>query len=176
MIIYITGASGVGKTYALKSISLPSYDLDDIYEEAWKHHRLVSTVQQAVKEDIQRKVEKHKNVIFVGLQGKEDLVFTPDAVILLVRKDTEQYYRQKLVRDLGLLCKYKSEYEDILKTKPLDEFRNYFWSNDVVSMKSLEDFVQHVKKINTAIHKDFPDAKEVTAKELPKVINSLVKN
>ena len=176
MIIYITGASGVGKTYALKSITLPSYDLDDIYEEAWKHHKLVSTVQKAVKEDIDKKVKKHKDVIFVGLQGPEDLVFTPDEVILLVRDDYETYFRQKLTRDLGLLCKYKSEYEDIIKTKPIDEFRNYFWSNDMVSMKSLDDFIQHVKKINTSIRKGFPSLYESTADELKKVIKKLLKN
>jgi len=176
MIIYITGASGVGKTYAMKSISLPSYDLDDIYEDAWKHHRLPSTVQQAVKEDIEKKVKAHKHVVFVGLQGADDLVFTPDAVILLVREDYEAYFRQKLVRDLGLLCKYKSEYEDILTTKPINEFRNYFWSNDVVSMKSLDEFIQHIEKINKAIRKDFPGVIEVNPKHLAKELKKVVKN
>jgi len=74
------------------------------------------------------------------------------------------------------LCKYKSEYEDILTTKPINEFRNYFWSNDVVSMKSLDEFIQHIEKINKAIRKDFPGVIEVNPKHLAKELKKVVKN
>ena len=174
MIIYITGASGSGKTTALKSLPIKGFDLDDIYEANWKKHKKIETVQKGVRHDIDEIVSKHTHVAFVGLQGKQDLVFSPDAVVLLVRTDYEAYYRQKLVRDLKLLCEGQKEYEDILMKKPFDEFRNYFWSNDIVNMKTLDEFKKFVKKMNGAIKEDFPSAKQCTASELPTHIHKLL--
>ena len=173
MIIYITGASGSGKTTVLKSLPIKGFDLDDIYEANWKKHKKLETVQKGVKHDIDELVAKYKNVVFVGLQSKEQLAFTPDAVFLLVRTDYEEYYRQKLVRDLKLLCEGQKEYEEVLMKKPFDEFRNYFWSNDIVNMKTLDEFKKYVKKMNKLIKDDFPMAKQCTASEMPAHINSL---
>lgn len=174
MIIYITGASGSGKTTLLKKLSIKGVDLDDIYEDNWKKHRTVKTVEQGVKKDIEALISSHKNIAFVGLQGKDQLPFTADAVYILIRKDIEQYYRDKLVRDLNLLCKYKSEFEEVLKKEPFDQFRNHFWSNDIVNMKSLEDFKKHVNKMNTYIKKDFPKAELLSADEIQKSIKKLL--
>jgi hypothetical protein len=172
MIIYITGASGSGKTTLLKKLNIKGYDLDDIYESNWKKHRKIETVEKGVKKDIEALLEKHKSIVFVGLQGKEQLPFTPDKVYILTRKDTEKYYRDKLVRDLNLLCKYKSEYEEVLRKVPFEEFRNHFWSNDIVNMKTLDDFKAYVEKINKSIKKDFPKAEIATADEIAKSITS----
>lgn len=165
MLIYITGASGSGKTTVLKSLppSLASYDLDDLYEANWKKHRTMATVQKGVIKDVNSIISANKNVVFVGLQGSADIPFKPDLVILLVRKDYEDYFRQKLVRDLKLLCEGQAEYIDILKNKPFSEFRNYFWSNDVVGMKTLDEFKAYVHKMNAAIKADFPQAKVMTS-------------
>lgn len=173
MIIYITGASGSGKTTVLKLLPIKGYDLDDIYEANWKKHRKIETVQKGVKQDIDALVSKHPILVFVGLQGKEHLVFNPDHVILLYRTDYEQYFRQKLVRDLKLLCEGQKEYETILLKKPFDEFRNYFWSNDMVNMKTLDEFKTRVEKTNKAIQTDFPGAKSMTSSEIPKFIKTL---
>ena len=115
MIVYITGASGSGKTTLLKSLSVKSYDLDDIYENNWKKHKRIDTVQKGVIKDINILLSKNKNIVFVGLQGKDNLPFIPDVIYILIRKDYEQYYRDKLVRDLNLLCKYKTDFEEVLK-------------------------------------------------------------
>ena len=171
MIVYITGASGSGKTTLLKSLSVKAYDLDDIYENNWKKHKRMDTVQKGVIKDIKILLSQHKNIVFVGLQGKDDLPFTPDVVYILIRKDYEQYYRDKLVRDLNLLCKYKNEFEEVLKKEPFDEFRNHFWSNDIVNMKSFDEFKKYVDKMNNSIKKDFPTAEILTASEIIKKIN-----
>lgn len=173
MIIYITGASGSGKSTLLKHISVPGYDLDTIYENNWKKHRKVETVQKGVKKDIEALVAKHKDVVFVGLQGKDDLTFTPDIIYILIRKDFEDYYRQKLVRDLNLLCKYKKDYEEILQKQPFDQFHNYFWSNSVVNMKSLAEFKEFVEKQNKNLKKDFPKAALLTVDEIQKELKKL---
>jgi GTPase SAR1 family protein len=172
MIIYITGASGSGKTTLLHKLPIKGYDLDDIYEANWKKHRKVETVQKGVKKDIESIVLKHKNVIFVGLQGKEQLQFTPDKVYVLIRNDYDQYYRDKLVRDLNLLCKYRSEFEDVLRKKPFEEFRDHFWSNDIVNMKSLDEFKQFIEKIHKGIRADFSKAEFLTASEIIKNIKA----
>jgi GTPase SAR1 family protein len=171
MIVYITGASGSGKTTLLKSLSVKGYDLDDIYENNWKKHKRIDTVQKGVIKDINILLSKNKDIVFVGLQGKDNLPFTPDVVYILIRKDYEQYYRGKLVRDLNLLCKYKSEFEEVLKKEPFDEFRNHFWSNDIVNMKSFDEFKKYVDKMNKSIQKDFPTAEVLTASEIIKKIN-----
>jgi len=166
MIVYITGASGSGKTTLLKQLPIKGYDLDDIYENNWKKHKKLETVQKGVKKDIDILILKHKDIIFVGLQGKDNLAFTPDVVYILVRKDYEQYYRDKLVRDLNLLCKYKTDFEEVLKKEPFDEFRNHFWSNDIVNMKSFDEFKKYVEKMNKSIQKDFPSSEMLTASEI----------
>ena len=74
MIVYITGASGSGKTTLLKSLSVKGYDLDDIYENNWKKHKRIDTVQKGVIKDINILLSEHKNIVFVGLQGKDDFV------------------------------------------------------------------------------------------------------
>jgi GTPase SAR1 family protein len=166
MIIYITGASGSGKTTLLHNLLVKGYDLDDIYESNWKKHRKPETVQKGVKKDIEALLSKHANLVFVGLQGKDQLPFTPDIVYILIRNDTEQYYRDKLVRDLNLLCKYKSEFEDVLRKEPFEDFRNHFWSNSIVNMKSLGEFKDSLTKMNKSIQADFKGAKVLTAKEI----------
>ena len=173
MIVYITGASGSGKTTLLKSVSVKGYDLDDIYENNWKKHKRIDTVQKGVIKDVNALVSEHKNIVFVGLQGKDNLPFTPDVVYILIRKDYEQYYRDKLVRDLNLLCKYKNDFEEVLKKEPFDEFRLHFWSNDIVNMKSFDEFKKYVEKMNTSIKKDFPTAEILTASEIIKKIKTL---
>lgn len=174
MIIYITGASGSGKTTLLKKLPVKGYDLDDIYEKNWELHRKFETVQKGVQKDIDDLIAKHKNIVFVGLQGKEELLFTPDIVYILVRNDYEQYYRDKLIRDLNLLCKYKSEFEEVLAKKPFDTFKKHFWSNDIVNMKSFDEFRKAVEKMNKSLQEDFPNAELLTANELAKKIKKLL--
>jgi len=174
MIVYITGASGSGKTTLLKSLSVKGYDLDDIYESNWKKHKKIDTVQKGVIKDINILLSKHKDIIFVGLQGKDNLPFTPDVVYILIRNDYEQYYRDKLVRDLNLLCKYKKDFEEVLTKAPFEEFRNHFWSNDIVNMKSLDEFKKYVDKMNKSIQKDFPNSEMLTASEIIKKINNVL--
>ena len=171
MIIYITGASGSGKTTLLKNVSVKGYDLDDIYENNWKKHTNIDTVQKGVIKDINILLSKNKTIIFVGLQGKDNLPFIPDVVYILIRKDYEQYYRHKLLRDLNLLCKYKNDFEEVLKKEPFEEFRNHFWSNDIVNMKSFDEFKKYVDKMNKNIQKDFPTSEMLTASEIIKKIN-----
>jgi len=173
MIVYITGASGSGKTTLLKSLSVKGYDLDDIYENNWKKHKRIDTVQKGVIKDINTLLSEHKHIVFVGLQEKDNLPFTPDVVYILIRKDYEQYYRSKLVRDLNLLCKYKSDFEEVLKKEPFDEFRNHFWSNDMVNMKTFDEFKKHVEKMNKSIQKDFPTAEMLTASEIMKKLTTV---
>ncbi len=172
MIIYITGASGAGKTTLLKQLPIKGYDLDDLYEANWKKHRKVETVQKGVKKDVDELVSKHKDIVFVGLQSKEQLVFEPDVVYILIRKDYETYYRDKLIRDLNLLCTYKSEFEDVLRNTPFVEFRNHFWSNSIVNMKTLDEFKKYVNKMNKHIQEDFPKAKMFTANEIVHEVKS----
>ena len=176
MLIYITGASGCGKTTVLKSLRpfVPGYDLDDLYEANWKKHRTMATVQKGVIKDVNSIISANKDVVFVGLQGSTDLPFKPDLVILLVRKDYEDYFRQKLVRDLKLLCEGQAEYVDILKNKPFSEFRNYFWSNDVVGMKTLKEFKAYVHKMNAAIKTDFPQAKVMLSCKIADFIRKIL--
>ena len=119
-----------------------------------------------MKKDIAALTAKHTTIVFVGLQSSEQLPFVPDRVFLLVRKDTEQYYRDKLIRDLHLLCQYKAEFEKVLAKEPFSEFRNHFWSNDVVGMKGLEEFKRHTDKLMAAIKADFPKAEICTADEI----------
>lgn len=171
MIVYITGASGSGKTTILKSLSMKGYDLDDIYESNWKKHKKFETVQEGVKKDIRNLASKHKNIVFVGLVGRNNLPFTPDVVYILVRKDYEQYYRDKLVRDLNLLCKYKGEFEEVLRKEPFDEFRLHFAFNDIVNMKSFDEFKKYIEKNTKIIQKDFPTAEVLTASEIVKKLN-----
>jgi hypothetical protein len=174
MIVYITGASGSGKTTLLKQLPIKGYDLDDIYENNWKKHKKIDTVQKGVIKDINILLSEHKNIVFVGLQGKDNLPFTPDVVYILIRKDYEQYYRDKLVRDLNLLCKYKKDFEEVLNKTPFDEFRNHFWSNDIVNMKSFDEFKKYVDKMNKSIQTDFPTAEFLKASEIIKKIKTLI--
>jgi len=170
MIVYITGASGSGKTTILQKLPIKGYDLDDIYESNWEKHKSFERVKKGVKKDIDLLLSKHKDIVFVGLQGKEQLLFTPDKVYILVRKDYEQYYRGKLIRDLNLLCKYKKDFEEVLAKEPFDEFRNHFWSNDIVNMKTFDEFKQYIDKMNKSLKEDFPDAEMLTS---DKIINKL---
>jgi hypothetical protein len=167
MLVYITGPSGAGKTTVMKTLPVRSYDLDDLYEAEWKTKKTVAQVNKGVKARIEELQKRAKNLCFVGLQGKEDLPFTPDLMIILERTDYEVFFRQKLVRDLDLLCKYKKDFKDVLENKPFEEFRNYFWSNDVVGMKTLEEFTALLKKRYAALRKDFPGAHGLTAAEIP---------
>jgi hypothetical protein len=171
MIVYITGASGSGKTTLLKSLSVKGYDLDNIYANNWEKHRKFDTVQKGVIKDINILLSKHKNIVFVGLQGKDKLPFTPDVVYILIRKDYEQYYRDKLVRDLNLLCKYKTDFEEVLKKEPFDKIKNHFWANDIVNMKTFDEFKKYVDKMNKRLKEDFPTAEILTASEIIKKIN-----
>jgi GTPase SAR1 family protein len=166
MIIYITGASGSGKTTLLQKLPMQGYDLDDIYERNWKNHRKIETVQKGVKKEIDILTSKHKDIVFVGLQGKDQLAFSPDVVYILIRNDYEKYYRDKLVRDLNLLCDNKKEFERVLSKEPFSEFRNHFWSNDIVNMKSFDDFKAYVEKMNKSIQNDFPEAHMLTAEKI----------
>jgi len=75
---------------------------------------------------------------------------------------------------LNLLCKYKNDFEEVLKKKPFDEFRLHFWSNDIVNMKSFDEFKKYVEKMNTSIQKDFPTAEILTASEIIKKIKTLI--
>jgi adenylate kinase family enzyme len=172
MIIYITGASGTGKTTLLKTLPIKGYDLDDLYEANWKKHRKLETVQKGVKKDVDELVSKHNDIVFVGLQSKEQLAFEPDVVYILIRKDYETYYRDKLIRDLNLLCTYKSEFEDVLRNTAFEEFRNHFWSNSIVNMKTLDEFKKYVNKMNKHIQEDFPKAKMLTANEILREVKS----
>lgn len=174
MIIYITGPSGSGKTTLIKMLPIKSFDLDDLYEKQWKKTNNINKVLKYVKDDIQKKIEKYKNIVFVGLQGKDDLLFKPDTIIILERTDYETFYRQKLVRDLHLLCRDKSDIEDVFKNKPFSDFRNYVWSNSVVNLKSLDDFIKDVKKMYKAIKKDFPKSINLEFKDIPKYIKSII--
>jgi hypothetical protein len=72
---------------------------------------------------------------------------------------------------LNLLCKYKSDFEEVLKKEPFDEFRNHFWSNDMVNMKSFDEFKKYVEKMNKSIQKDFPSAEVLTAPEIIRKLN-----
>ena len=166
MLVYITGASGSGKTTLLKQLPVRGYDLDDLYAANWKIHRKLATVQKGVQDDVAKLVAKHKDLVFVGMQGKDDLPFTPDAVYILVRKDYEDYYRQKLVRDLHLLCNNKKSYEEVFAKKPFEEFRLHFWSKSVVNMKSFDEFKESVEKDTKGLKKEFPSAHVLTAKEI----------
>jgi predicted ATPase len=170
MIIYITGASGSGKTTLLKKLPIQGYDLDDIYASNWEKHRKIETVQKGVKKDIDILISRHKDIIFVGRQGKEDLVFNPDKVYILVRTDYETFYRGKLVRDLNYLCRDRKELEKMLLTEPLDNIQFHFWSNDIVKMKSFSDFKLYIEKENKIIQKDFPEADKLTA---DKILNNI---
>ena len=171
MIIYITGASGSGKTTLLHKLPVKAYDLDEIYGDNWEKHRKIETVQKGVKKDIDNLISRHKDLVFVGLQGKEDLVFNPDVVYILIRNDYEKYYRDKLVRDLNILCDNKKAFERVLTKEPFTEFRNHFWSNDIVNMKSLEDFKVYVEKMNKNIQADFPRAQKLTADKILALLN-----
>jgi len=115
-----------------------------------------------------------KNIVFVGLQGKDKLPFTPDVVYILIRKDYEQYYRDKLVRDLNLLCKYKTDFEEVLKKEPFDKIKNHFWANDIVNMKTFDEFKKYVDKMNKRLKEDFPTAEILTASEIIKKIKTLI--
>lgn len=162
MIVYITGASGSGKTTILKDLPIKGYDLDNLYHSNLQKHKKVSAVHKGVKKDIDVLLSKHKHIVFIGAQSKEDMPFTPDIVYILVRKDYEQYYRDKLIRDLNLLCKYKNEFVDVLTKEPVIDFKNHFWSNSIVDMKSLDEFKKYVNKTNSNLQKNFPDAKMLT--------------
>jgi energy-coupling factor transporter ATP-binding protein EcfA2 len=176
MIIYITGASGAGKSTVLKTLPIPGYDLDDLYEAGWKHHRKFELVQKSVKQEVAKLVAAHPHIAFVGLQGSDQVPFAPDHVILLVRTDYEMYYRQKLVRDLRLLCENQKMYEETFMKEPLDTMKRfYFWSNSVVGMTSLEEFKTSVEKMNASIQKDFPDAVALEFKKIPAFIRKLIK-
>ena len=176
MIIYITGASGAGKSTVLKTLPIPGYDLDDLYEVGWKHHRKFELVQKSVKQEVAKLVAAHPHIAFVGLQGSDQVPFAPDHVILLVRTDYEMYYRQKLVRDLRLLCENQKMYEETFMKEPLDTMKRfYFWSNSVVGMSSLEEFKTSVEKMNTNLQKDFPDAVALEFKKIPAFIRKLIK-
>jgi hypothetical protein len=176
MIIYITGASGAGKSTVLKTLPIPGYDLDDLYEAGWKHHRKFELVQKYVKREVAKLVAAHPHIAFVGLQGSDQVPFAPDHVILLVRTDYEMYYRQKLVRDLRLLCESQKDNEEIFMKEPLDTIKHkYFNSNSVVGMTSLEEFKVNVEEANARIQKDFPDAVALEFKKIPAFIKKLVR-
>jgi energy-coupling factor transporter ATP-binding protein EcfA2 len=176
MIIYITGASGAGKSTVLKTLPIPGYDLDDLYKAGWQHHRKLELVQKSVKREVAKLVAAHPHIAFVGLQGSDQVPFAPDHVILLVRTDYEMYYRQKLVRDLRLLCENQKMYEETFMKEPLDTMKRfYFWSNSVVGMTTLEEFKSSVEKMNTSIQKNFPDAVALEFKRIPAFIRKLVR-
>ena len=94
-------------------------------------------------------------------------------VYILIRTDYDKYYRDKLVRDLNLLCQHKKEFERVLSKEPFDEFRNHFWSNDIVNMKSFDDFKSHIEKTNKSLKEDFPKAELLTA---DKIVKKLLKH
>jgi len=171
MIIYITGASGSGKTTILKQLPIKGYDLDNIYFSNWQKHKKIETVQKGVIKDINILLSKHKDIVFVGPNGSDNLPFRPDVVYILIRRDYEQYYRDKLIRDLNLLCKYKNENIETLKNQSFEYIRQKFWSNDIVNMKSFDEFKKHVDKINKSFQKDFPNAEILTASEIIRKIN-----
>jgi len=166
MIIYITGASGSGKTTVLKSLPMKGYDLDDIYENNWKKHRKVETVLKGVKKDVSELISKHKDIVFVGAYDPDQIYFTPDVVIILVRTDYEKYYRQKLVRDLKILCDNQNEYNELFMKSPLDEIKLNFKYNEIVNMRSIDEFKAWVLKINNGFKELYPQAKMLQFNEI----------
>lgn len=166
MILYITGASGTGKTTLLKSLPIKGYDLDDIYENNWKKHRKIETVLKGVKKDISELISKNKNILFVGAYDSEQIFFVPDVVIILVRTDYEKYYRQKLVRDLKSLCENQKEYEELFMKSPVEDIQINFKYNEVVNMRSIDDFKVWVHKMNKSFKDEYPKAKTMTFDEI----------
>jgi hypothetical protein len=173
MIIYITGASGSGKTTLLKKSPIKGYDMDDIYANNWKKYKTFDPVLKGVKKDVEALIAKHTNIVFVGLQGKDQLSFTPDVVYILVRKDYEQFYRDKLVRDLNLLCENKKDFEKVLAKEPFKDFRNHFWSSSIVNMKPLDEFKEDTQKMTKHLQEDFKGASALTADAILKKLKGM---
>jgi len=173
MIIYITGAPGVGKTHILSNLSIKGYDLDIIFDNNCKKYSTYELVQEGYKKDIEEYIKSNNNIIFVGYQGKEQLFFTPDIVILLIRTDYEYYYRQKLLKDFKFLCVHHNEYENIIMRTEINELSNYFIYNEVVKMKTLSEFINWLKLVNQLVIDDFPNAKICTFSEVIDYINNL---
>jgi hypothetical protein len=127
-----------------------------------------------VKREVAKLVAAHPRIAFVGFYGANQIQFAPDHVILLVRTDYEMYYRQKLVRDLRLLCENQKDYEETFMKEPLDIIKHkYFTATAVVGMTSLEEFKTSVEKMNAALQKDFPDAVALEFKKIPAFIRTL---
>jgi adenylate kinase family enzyme len=173
MIIYITGASGSGKTTLLKKSPIKGYDMDDIYASNWKKHKTMDAVQKGAQKDTAALIAKHTHIVFVGLQGKDDLPFTPDIVYILVRKDYEQFYRDKLVRDLNLLCENKKDFEQVLAKEPFKDFRNHFWSSSIVNMKPLDEFKKDTEKMTKHLQDDFKGAPALSADAILKKLKGI---
>jgi hypothetical protein len=166
MIIYVTGEPGSGKTFLLKSLSIPGYDLDDIYNEQWKHHRKWEIVQKGAKKKIDSLIEKHKNIVFVGYLNKKSLGFNPDYVFILYRDDYEQYYRQKLIRDFTYLIKDKKEWLETFKKAPVDELKLADPHSEILNFKTLKEFIEKNKIQIRKMKADFPEAKLMKAKDI----------
>ena len=173
MIIYITGASGSGKTTLLKKSPIKGYDMDDIYTSNWKKHKTLEPVLKGVKKDVEVLIAKHTHILFVGLQGKDQLSFTPDVVYILVRKDYEQFYRDKLVRDLNLLCENKKDFEQVLAKEPFKDFRNHFWSSSIVNMKPLDEFKKDTNKMTKYLQDNFKGAPALSADAILKKLKGI---
>lgn len=173
MIIYITGAPGVGKTHILSNLLIKGYDLDMIFDNNCKKYSTYELVQEGCKKDIEEIIKNSANIVFVGYQGKEQLFFTPDIVILLIRTDYEYYYRQKLIKDFKFLCLHYNEYENIIMKTNINELSSYFTYNEIVKMRSLQEFIDWVQLVNKLIIDDFPNAKNYTFSEVIEYINNV---
>jgi hypothetical protein len=177
MIIYITGAPGVGKSNILNNVSIKNNviinDLDIIFDNNCKKYSIYELVQEGCKKDIEEIIKNNTNIIFVGYQEKEQLFFTPDVVILLVRTDYEYYYREKMLKDYKFLCEHHSEYENIIMKTNIDELPSYFIYNEIVKMRSLQEFIDWVQLVNKVVLDDFPNAKMYTFSEVIEYINKL---
>lgn len=174
MIIYITGAPGVGKTQILSKLSIHGFDLDDIFDNNCKKYNIFEKVIEEYKKDINDIISKNSTVVFVGYQESKQLFFKPDIVILLIRNDSEKYYRQTLIRDLHFICKNHIELEHIFEKNPINEINSYFSYNEIVSIKTFDIFKNSILRINKLILDDFPDVKTLTESEVIEYIKTVI--
>jgi Cdc6-like AAA superfamily ATPase len=174
MIIYITGAPGVGKTHILSKLFIQGFDLDNIFDNNCKKYNTFEKVIEEYKKDINDIILKNSTVVFVGYQESKQLSFKPDIVILLIRNDFEKFYRQKLISDLHFLCENQVELENIFTKKPPNEISSFFSYNEIIGMNTFDKFKNSILTINKLILNDFPDVKTLTESEVIEYVKTFV--
>lgn len=174
MLIYITGAPGVGKTQILSKLNIKGFDLDNIFDNNCNKYNTFEKIMEEYKKDINDIISKNSTVVFVGYQESKQLYFKPDIVILLIRNDYEKYYRQKLIKDLHFMCKNHIELENIFEKNPISEISSYFSHNEIVGMKTFDKFKNSILTINKLILDDFLDVKTLTESEVLEYIKRLI--